>query len=104
MANAPIQGGRQNDCQETIHARNARGGTAGLDGGARAGFGRRRQDRRAHRHERTGLDADRPGVGGGGGGGGGGFRGQGGGQGDQRDRRRPSAQGGYRRQHRAALV
>jgi len=29
--------------------------------GAGAGLRRRRQDRRSHRHERSGIDADRPG-------------------------------------------
>ena len=82
----------------------ARGRDAGIDGRARAGIGRCGQDRRPHRHERSGLDADRPGLGHRGANGDRRFRRQGAGQADQRDRRRPSAEAGYRRRHRAALV
>ena len=50
--------------------------------GARADFRRRGQDRRSHRHERPGLDADRPGLGDRGPNGGRRFRRQGVGQAD----------------------
>ena len=76
----------------------------GVDRGARPSFRRRRQDRRAHRHERPGLDADRPGLGDRDADGDRRFRRQGAGQADQPHRRRPPAQARHRRRHRAALV
>ena len=97
--------GRSQDVRpESIDTWRARSRDAGFDSGARAGVRRRRQDRRAHRHERSGVDADRPGLGDGGADGDRRFRRQGAGQADQPDRRRPSAEAGYRRRHRAALV
>ena len=86
------------------HTRRVRGGAVGVAASAGPDFRRRGQDRRAHRHERPGFDADRPGIGDRGANGGRRFRRQGAGQADHRDRRRPSAQAGYRRRHRAALV
>ena len=105
-ANAPDRNGRTacDFSQQTIRARSVRRRDAGVAGGAGPDFRRCRQDRRAHRHERPGLDADRPGLGDRGADGGGRFRRHGAGQADQRDRRRPPAQAGHRRRHRAALV